>query len=115
MDRPRTALRFVQFALILLVVSGAGCSRATATNAGAGAASGAAGPDTVDPPGTYMGRTLAQPMSYQGADWLDREDRETTEQPEHVLDVIQVHDGQTVADVGCGSGYFTVRIAKRVG
>jgi ubiquinone/menaquinone biosynthesis C-methylase UbiE len=54
-------------------------------------------------------------MSYQGADWLDREDRETTEQPEHVLDVLAVKEGMTVADVGAGSGYFTVRIAKRVG
>ncbi len=54
-------------------------------------------------------------MSYQGADWLDRSDRETTEQPEHVLDVLGVKDGMTVADVGAGSGYFTVRIAKRVG
>lgn len=54
-------------------------------------------------------------MSYAGADWLDREDRETTEQPEHVLDVLGIREGQTVADVGAGSGYFTVRIAKRVG
>jgi ubiquinone/menaquinone biosynthesis C-methylase UbiE len=61
-----------------------------------------------------MGRTLATPMSYQGADWLDRPDREATEQPEHVLDVLGVKEGMTVADVGAGSGYFTVRIAKRI-
>lgn len=54
-------------------------------------------------------------MSYQGADWLERDDRETTEQPEHVLDVLAVREGMTVADVGAGSGYFTVRISKRVG
>ena len=70
---------------------------------------------TTDPPGTYMGRTLASPMSYQGADWLERADRETTEQPEHVLDVLRLKEGMTVADVGAGSGYFTVRIAKRIG
>lgn len=68
-----------------------------------------------DPPGMYMGRTLAQPMSWQGADWLDRDDREATEKPEHVLDVLAIKEGDVVADVGCGSGYFTVRIAKRVG
>jgi ubiquinone/menaquinone biosynthesis C-methylase UbiE len=62
-----------------------------------------------------MGRTLASPMSYQGADWLERADRETTEQPEHVLDVLGVKEGMTVADVGAGSGYFTVRIGRRVG
>jgi ubiquinone/menaquinone biosynthesis C-methylase UbiE len=62
-----------------------------------------------------MGRPLAPPMSYRGATWLDREDREATEQPEHVLDVLAIRDGQTVADVGAGSGYFTVRLARRVG
>ena len=61
-----------------------------------------------------MGRTLATPMSYQGADWLDRPDREATEQPEHVLDVLGVKEGMNVADVGAGSGYFTVRIARRI-
>jgi len=32
-----------------------------------------------------------------------------------VLDVLDVREGQTVADVGCGSGYFTLHLAKRVG
>ena len=54
-------------------------------------------------------------MSYRGADWLDRDDREATEQPEHVLDVLGVREGMVVADVGAGSGYFAVRMAKRVG
>jgi ubiquinone/menaquinone biosynthesis C-methylase UbiE len=54
-------------------------------------------------------------MSYRGADWLDRTDRDATQQPEHVLDVLAVREGQTVADIGCGSGYFTVHLAKRVG
>ena len=68
-----------------------------------------------DPPGTYMGRTLATPMGWQGAEWLERPDREANEQPEHVLDVLGVREGMVVADVGAGSGYFTMRIGKRVG
>ena len=62
----------------------------------------------------YLGRKLASPMSFEGADWLERTDRETTERPEHVLDVIGFSETDVVADVGAGSGYFTVRIAKRV-
>lgn len=62
-----------------------------------------------------MGRKLAEPMSYRGADWLDRKDRDAKQQPEHVLDVLRVREGMTVADVGAGSGYFSVRIARRVG
>ena len=62
-----------------------------------------------------MGRVIAAPMSYRGADWLDRTERETTQKPEYVLDALAIREGQTIADVGCGSGYFTTRIAKRVG
>jgi len=69
----------------------------------------------VDPPGYYMGRQMAAPMSYLGADWLERPNRDEEQQPEHVLDVLAVHAGQIVADVGCGSGYFTAHLSKRVG
>lgn len=54
-------------------------------------------------------------MSYLGADWLERPNRDAEQKPEHVLDVLKMHEGQTVADVGCGSGYFTSHMSKRVG
>ncbi len=54
-------------------------------------------------------------MSYLGADWLDRSDRDTREQPEKVLDALGVGSGMVVADVGAGTGYFTARMARRVG
>jgi len=102
--------------LVLGGAAGGGCSRATPATTTTNKTT--TEPTGTDPPGTYMGRTLATPMSYQGADWLDRPDREATEQPEHVLDVLGVKagtkEGMTVADVGAGSGYFTVRIAKRI-
>lgn len=65
--------------------------------------------------GTYAGRPIAQTMSYLGADWLDRPDRAEREQPDRVLDALAITPGQTVADVGAGTGYFTVRLAARVG
>jgi SAM-dependent methyltransferase len=64
--------------------------------------------------GTYQGRPIAQTCSYLGADWLDRPDREAREQPEKVLDALHLTPQMTVADVGAGTGYFTVRMAKRV-
>ncbi len=62
---------------------------------------------------TYQGRPIADTCSYLGADWLDRADREAREQPEKVLDWLAIAPGSTVADVGAGTGFFTVRMSKR--
>ena len=62
-----------------------------------------------------MGRVIAQPMSHLGASWLDRENRDAVQKPVHVLDVLAIAEGQTVADIGCGSGYFTMHLSRRVG
>jgi ubiquinone/menaquinone biosynthesis C-methylase UbiE len=68
-------------------------------------------------PGVHpiSGRRYAGVMGYQGADWLERSEREIEEEPEKALDAIGIASGSTVADVGAGSGYFTVRMAHRVG
>jgi predicted methyltransferase len=61
------------------------------------------------------GRRIGSVMGVGGADWLDRSERELEEMPETALDKLGIKPGMTVADVGAGSGYFTVRLAKRVG
>lgn len=63
----------------------------------------------------FFGREIAHFMTYHGADWLVRADREETEQPEDLLDALGIEPGDTVADVGAGVGYFSLRLAKRVG
>ena len=68
-----------------------------------------------DPPGTYMGRPIAQVMTYQAADWLFRDTREAEEQPEQMLDALKIKAGETVADIGAGAGYTSLRLARRVG
>ncbi len=47
--------------------------------------------------------------------WLDRTARDHEEEPERALDLIGIRPGMVVADVGAGTGYMTVRIARRVG
>ena len=66
-------------------------------------------------PGTYMGRPIAEVMSYHGADWLVRETRQEEEKPESMLDALKIARGSTVADIGAGVGYTSLRLAKRVG
>jgi ubiquinone/menaquinone biosynthesis C-methylase UbiE len=71
-----------------------------------------------DPNGTgkfYMGREIAQVMGPGGIEWLDRPEREEEEKPAKVLDSLNLRPGEVVADIGAGSGYFTFRIAPRVG
>lgn len=64
----------------------------------------------------YMGREIAQVMSFEGgADWLVRPEREQEERPEAMLDALKLKEGQTIADVGAGVGYLSLRIAKRIG
>jgi ubiquinone/menaquinone biosynthesis C-methylase UbiE len=68
-----------------------------------------------DPPGFYMGRQIAQVMSWEEFHWLFRETRIEEEQPEAMLDALNIPRGATVADVGAGAGYHSIRLARRVG
>jgi len=71
-----------------------------------------------DPNGTgrfYMGREIALVMGAEGMAWLDRPEREGEERPDVVIDALKLRPGNVVADLGAGSGYFTFRMAKKVG
>jgi ubiquinone/menaquinone biosynthesis C-methylase UbiE len=61
------------------------------------------------------GRVIAPTMGVQGAPWLDRPERESEEQPTRAVDALRLKSGMVVADVGAGSGYYTVRLARAVG
>jgi cyclopropane fatty-acyl-phospholipid synthase-like methyltransferase len=45
---------------------------------------------------------------------LEGPERESWQKPEEVLAALDLRSGHTVCDVGCGPGYFTLRIAPRV-
>lgn len=46
---------------------------------------------------------------------LESPDREVWQKPERIMDSLGIADGAKVADVGAGGGWFTVRLARRVG
>ncbi len=61
------------------------------------------------------GRVIAPTMGVQGAPWLDRPERESEERPTRAVDALRLKSGMVIADVGAGSGYYTVRLARAVG
>ena len=46
---------------------------------------------------------------------LEAPDRAIWQKPDEIMDALNIADGATVADVGAGAGWFTVRLARRVG
>ena len=61
------------------------------------------------------GREIAPVMGMGGAPWLVRPEREAEEAPDRALDALKIQPGETAADIGAGAGYFTWRLAARVG
>ena len=46
---------------------------------------------------------------------LEGPDRDAWQRPDQIMDALQIGDGSVVADLGAGGGWFTVRLARRVG
>jgi ubiquinone/menaquinone biosynthesis C-methylase UbiE len=61
-----------------------------------------------------MGREISQVLGHRGIRWLERPEREREEFPEVVIAHLDLEPDDVVADVGAGSGYFSVRIASHV-
>ncbi|HEX3131262.1 MAG TPA: class I SAM-dependent methyltransferase [Thermoanaerobaculia bacterium] len=49
-----------------------------------------------------------------GAEWLEREGRADLEKPEVTIAAMNLHDGDMVADVGAGTGFYSRRLARAV-
>src|ERR1700720_660677 len=46
---------------------------------------------------------------------LEGPDRESWQKPDQIMDALGIADGSVVADIGAAGGWFTVRLARRVG
>jgi ubiquinone/menaquinone biosynthesis C-methylase UbiE len=47
--------------------------------------------------------------------WSNEEARDRLREADQIMDAADVRRGMTVADIGAGEGYYTVRLARRVG
>ena len=71
-----------------------------------------------DPNGTgkfFLNREIAHVMGHQAAPWLERPEREEEERTDLAVKALGLKEGEAVADIGCGSGYYTSRMARIVG
>ena len=63
----------------------------------------------------HMGREIAQTMHYTGAPWLVRESRQREEDCRMLIEALDIRAGQVICDMGCGNGFYTLELARRVG
>lgn len=69
---------------------------------------------SVSPVGDNINRPVSEPYTGDLSIFEDAE-REKNLQIGRVMDILKIKEGANVADIGAGSGWFTVRAARRVG
>ena len=63
---------------------------------------------------SYMGREISAVMGWQGAAWLERQERQREERTDLLLAALVLQPGIVVADIGAGTGYLSRRMAPAV-
>jgi len=63
----------------------------------------------------YMGRRIAPTMGVGGALWLIRKNRQQEEDCETLLRELRLKPGMTVCDMGCGNGFYALKMADIIG
>jgi ubiquinone/menaquinone biosynthesis C-methylase UbiE len=63
----------------------------------------------------YLGREIAGVMGWQGASWLERQEREKEERTDLLLRDLNLMPGLVIADIGAGTGYLSRQMARQVG
>ena len=62
----------------------------------------------------YMGREISRVMGHQGAAWLERPSRAAEERTDLLVRKLPLEADDVVVDLGAGTGYFSLPIARRV-
>lgn len=62
----------------------------------------------------YCGRQIARIMGWEGAEWLERPERQSEEGLDQLIDRLNLKPGMKVGDIGAGTGRLSVLMANRV-
>ena len=62
----------------------------------------------------YLGREISHVMGHLGAAWLERRERRAEERTDLLVRRLPLEADSVVADIGAGTGYFTIPVARRV-
>lgn len=63
----------------------------------------------------FMGREIAHVMGFQGAAWLERQNRVNEERTDVLVKSLNFTAGMHIADIGAGTGFLSREMAKLVG
>ena len=67
------------------------------------------------PPVDPRERTREIPTASENIEFFNRPGRDAEERPDALIEALEIPEGATIADIGAGTGYFTWRLARRVG
>ena len=104
-----TALRAAAVALLAASVVTSQADTTTASATAPGYTAVPAGAESIGK--RYMGRDIAGVMGWQGAAWLEREERQREERTDLLVAELALRPGMVVADIGAGTGYLSRRMA----
>lgn len=107
--------RITRIAFALAVAATCSLPAVSAANAGEDPERYSSKPPSRDGIGkVYMGREISHVMGHRGAAWLERPTREREERTDLLIGRLPLAADDVVADIGAGTGYFSIPIARRV-
>jgi predicted methyltransferase len=62
----------------------------------------------------FMGREIAAMQGFEGAEWLERSNRQEEENSMEAVKHFPLKPGSIIADLGAGTGYYTFLLAPKV-
>src|SRR3954454_17326920 len=62
----------------------------------------------------YLGREISFVMGAEGAEWLERNNRQQEENTKLAIEKMELSPQSIVADIGAGTGYYTFTIARKI-